>query len=126
MHTIAILSTTRASILGHLFFQKGVLVLPLVLEPLSVRRNAAEAGVRGVSSRSSSLLSSRASSGVCSVVRLDLCDGVDRVERVDLLEAGRELGVREEPHCASCDSMADGMIRIVSNQALRFSCVAGC
>jgi hypothetical protein len=110
--------------LGHLFFQKGVLLLPLALEPLSVRRSAAEAGVRGVSSRSSSLLSSRASSGVCSVVRLDLCDGVDRVERVDLLEAGRELGVREAPHCASCDSMAAGRNEMLSNRALRSSCVA--
>jgi hypothetical protein len=122
IQTTAILRTTSASILGHLFFQNGV--LPLVLDPLSVRSNEAEAGVRGASSRSSSLLSSRASSGVCSVVRLDLCDGVDRDERVDFWETGRELGVRVEPHCASGVSMVVEMERLVSNQALRLSCVA--
>lgn len=107
MHTTETLRITSASMLGHRFFQRGV--LPLALEPLSVRSSEAEAGVRGASSRSSSLLFSRASSGVCSVVRLDLCDGVDRIERVDFWEAGRELGVRVEPQCASGDSMADEM-----------------
>lgn len=100
--------------LGHLFFQNGVLALPLPLEPLSVRSSEDVAAVCGASASSSlSLLSSRARSGVCSVVLLlDLCDGVERDERVDLWEAGRELGVREEPHCASGDSMAGECVRL--------------
>jgi len=73
--------------LGHLFFQKGLLSLPLPLEPLSVRSSEVVAGVRGASSSSSlSLLCSRASSGVCSVAPLcpvvlldDLCDSRDVV-----------------------------------------------
>jgi hypothetical protein len=102
MHSIA-----SARMLGHLFFQKGVLPLPLPLDPLSVRSNDVVAGVRGSSSRPLSLLSSRASSGVCSVDLLECCDCAVRDERVDFCEAGRALGVRVEPHSASGDSMAN-------------------
>jgi hypothetical protein len=61
--------------------------------------------VAGVRSSSSglplSLLSSRDSSGVCSVVLLDCWERADRDERADFCEAGRELGVRVEPHVCS-------------------------
>jgi hypothetical protein len=105
MHTTTMHSIASARMLGHLFFQKGV--LPLALDPLSERSNEVVARVCGSSSRPSSLLSSRASSGVCSVDLFECCDSAVRDERVDFCEAGRELGVRVEPHCASGDSMAD-------------------
>lgn len=86
--------------LGHRFFHSGTLSLPE--EPLKVRSSDRVAGVRCSSSgRSSSFRSSCASSGVCSVVLLECCDRADREERVDFCEAGRELGVRVEPHVAS-------------------------
>lgn len=78
-------SKTSASILGHLFLQKGF--LPLSDEPPSERNNEVVAGVSGCSSSSPwSLRSSLARSGVCSVVRLEGCDRADRDDRADLRE----------------------------------------
>jgi hypothetical protein len=107
MNTTVIHNSTSASMLGHLFFQKGALPLPDVTP--SDRSNEVVAGVVSSVSRPWSLRSSRASSGVCSVVLLDLCDGAERAERVDLWEAGRELGVRVSPHVCSGESMAAAM-----------------
>lgn len=84
--------------------------MPLRSEPLNDRNSDVVAGVRSSpSARPLSLLSSCASSGVCSVVLLEFCDRADRAdrdERADFWEAGRELGVGVEPHVASGVSMA--------------------
>lgn len=106
-------SITSASMLGHRFFHKGI--LPLRSGPLIDRNSDVVAGVASSSwSWPLSLLSSCASSGVCSVVLLEFCDRAeraDRDERADFCEAGRELGVRVEPHVASGVSMTVGIQR---------------
>jgi hypothetical protein len=107
MKTIAMHNMTSASMLGQRFFQNGTLALLPEGESPSDRSSDVVAGDGWSSSSSSasvcpwSLLSSRESSGVCSVVRLDCCERTDGDERVDFFEAGRELGVRVEPHVCS-------------------------
>ena len=88
--------------LGHLFFQMDA--LPLSDDALNDRNSRAWAGVRS-SSSPWSLLSSLARSGVCSVVRLEVCDCLEREDRVDFCDVGRELGVWVEPHGPSGVSM---------------------
>jgi len=106
MNTTTKQSIARASMLGHRFFHSGIF-LSLPDEPLSDRNSDVVAGVRSSSSGwSLSLLSSCDSSGVCSEVLLDCFERADRDERADFWEAGRELGVRVEPHVASGVSMA--------------------
>lgn len=90
--------------LGHRLFQTGALPL-LRDDALSDRSRRVSAGVRA-SSSPWSLRSSFTSSGVCSVVRLEVCDWRERDERVDFWDVGRELGVRVEPHGPSGVSMA--------------------
>lgn len=101
--------------LGHRFFHTGVLVR--FDESLSDRNSDRVAGVRGgsCSVSSSSLRSSRASRGVCSVVLLEGNERADRDERMDLLEAGREV----EPRVVSGVSMVNQKQRNSGNQGLK-------
>lgn len=110
MATTTIHNTASASILGHRLFHSGA--LPLPDDPLSDRNSDVVAGVCAPASWPWSDRSSGASSGVCSVVRLDWWDRADGDERADWWEAGRELGVRVEPHVSSGVSMA---VRIQRN-----------
>jgi hypothetical protein len=114
IRTMAMLRITSARMLGHLRFHRGVLPLDeLFNECLS----DAVADVWDSLSSSSSLSSARANSGVCSVL---LMDGVERadgeradfVDFVDLWEAGRELGVVDEAHGSSDESMVAARCRI--------------
>ena len=114
MKIMAMKRMTRASMLGHLFFQAGAF-LPLAKDPLSERRSDVVAGVCSpvsCCSSSSSLRSSRTSSGVCSEadVLLEGRDRGEREERADFCEAGREL-VLVEAHGPSGVSMAEGRQR---------------
>lgn len=101
-------SITRASMLGHLRFQAGV--LPLAEEALRERSRRVWAGERSSSSPWSARWSLM-SSGVSSVVRLEVWERCEREERVDFCEVGRELGVRVEPHGPSGVSMVEVVAR---------------
>jgi hypothetical protein len=99
--------------LAHLRFHTGVFVLPLADDALSERSRRAWAGERSGASPWSlrSSRSSLASSGVCSVVRLEVWLCREREERVDFWDVGRELGVRVEPHGPSGVSMVTVLVQ---------------
>lgn len=116
-------NATSARMLGQRLRHIDVLLVPK--EPLSDRKSDVVAGVcvPSASSWPWSLLSSCASSGVCSVLRIDRWERADRDERADFCEVGRELGVRVEPQVPSGVSMAADGKEMQAQRESRVSCV---
>jgi hypothetical protein len=113
IRTTATHSINSARILGHRFRHVHFVPFPWP--------DSSSESVSAVSS-SSSLLSSRASSGVSSVVRLDGCDSREREDRPDFWEAGREgreLGAVESMFCTSFAVKKDTKKRYIGSVVKR-------
>lgn len=123
INTTAMHSKSNASKLGHRFFQKGV--LPPSLEPPIKERNSEVVAVACSSSSLSSpwaLRSSLDKRGVTSLAVFEGCERVDREDRADFWEAGREVGVAVEAHGLSGVSMvgSDGSVAEQDTQLVRY------